>query len=75
MSWLQKLSAALVNEADKIPAGWFDAKSEQKRLKAERRTLYDKLNAALRLGVIERRKFRVVLNGKFRQVYYYREVK
>lgn len=75
MSWLQKLESALAKEADKIPAGWFCIDGEAKKLKLPKRTFSKKVEQAMKIGVLTRKKFRVFLNGKFRQVYYYSEAK
>jgi hypothetical protein len=74
MSWLNKLQNALADEADKIQPGWWCLNQEEKRLKKPLRTIKDKVSEAVRLGVLERKKFRVIINGRFRRVYYYKEV-
>lgn len=75
MSWLTKLNESLKDDGDVIPPGWWNSEAERVRLKIPESSFGKMIRDAVRLGILERRKFKIHNGKTFRRVYFYHECK
>jgi hypothetical protein len=64
-----------VSESDKIPPGYHDAKEWQKMWGISRTSTRSAIDIALKKGIMDRKYFRVAINGNYHRVGYYRAIK
>jgi predicted transcriptional regulator len=76
-SGLNELLATILKSraSDEIPKGWYTSDQLCEKSKVNKTTMGSFLHNALDTGVIERKKFRVIINGRTRHVYFYKEKK
>ena len=76
-SGLNELLNTILNsrKGDEIPKGWHTAEQLCKKANLKRTSMSVLLSDAMRKGAVERKKFRVMLNGKIRHVYFYKDKK
>jgi len=60
---------------DEIPSGWYTSEQLCKKANLKRTSMSVLLSDAMRKGTVERKKFRVTLNGRIRHVYFYKDKK
>jgi predicted transcriptional regulator len=72
---LNDLLAAILNSKakDVIPSGWYSVEQMVKSSKISKATMQNIVKKCFDEGMLERNKFRITLNGRMRQVYYYKK--
>ena len=64
-----------LSEVDKIPPNFYNAKEWQKKWGIARTSTRNALNLAVKKGIMERKFFRVAIEGDYRRVGYFRATK
>jgi predicted transcriptional regulator len=74
---LNELLATILKSraSDDVPKGWYSAEQLCEKSKVKKTTMSAFLHTALDAGAIERKKFRVIINGRTRHVYFYKDKK
>jgi predicted transcriptional regulator len=72
---LNDLLTAILNSKakDVIPPGWYSVEQMVKSSKIGKTTMQNIVKKCFDEGMLERNKFRITLNGRMRQVYYYKK--
>lgn len=75
MNWGELLMDALSVKADEIPRGWSTANQIAEETGNSGSHVRAQLCAAVKQGKVERKDFRILINGRVRAISHYREKK
>lgn len=64
-----------LSQSEKIPPNFYDAKEWQKKWGISRTSTRNAINLAIEKGIMERKYFRIAINGNYHRVGYYRATK